>query len=145
MAKKQCKNCRGGPETFWYMKHTYVYDVDLARRYTSDGRDTVELDPGDVRSSVAESDINDEHIDHVDPSIPGIVAHVIFQDSSGELLNGHVLIDGHHRAARCLREGRPFEVYLLTEEESVATMQTCPGNLPHMKSRQQHLEAAAIA
>ncbi len=145
MAKKQCKNCRGGPETFWYMKHSYVYDVDLARLYTSDGRETVELDPDDVRTSVAESDINDEHIDHVDPSIPGIVAHVIFQDPSGELLNGHVLIDGHHRAARCLREGRPFEVYLLTEEESVAAMQTCPDNLPHKQGLKQYSQQATFA
>src|SRR5438874_9761995 len=71
MSKKDCKNCRGGPETFWYMKYTYVYDVDKARVFTSDGRESVELDPDDVRASVAESDINPVHIDHVDPSLPG--------------------------------------------------------------------------
>lgn len=144
MAKKNCKNCRGGPETFWYMRRRYVYDVDMARRFTSDGRETVELEPDDVRSSVEESDINEEHIDHVDPTFPGIVAHVLYQDPDGELLRGHVLIDGHHRAARCLRDGLPFEVYILSEVESIAAMQTCPDNLPHMADLQSR-EAELVA
>jgi SAM-dependent methyltransferase len=41
-------------------------------------------------------------------------------------MQGHRLIDGHHRAARCLEEGTPFVAYLLSEEESRAVLLRSP-------------------
>jgi hypothetical protein len=33
-------------------------------------------------------------------------------------LHGNTLIDGHHRAARCLQDGLPYYVYVLNQLES---------------------------
>jgi hypothetical protein len=54
----------------------------------------------------------------VDLQYPGIVAHYWFVTKDDELLHGTVLIDGHHRAARALREGVPFYVRVMSEQES---------------------------
>jgi hypothetical protein len=56
-----------------------------------------------------------EHVDEVDPSRPGIAAPILHQ---GQVI--YILIDGHHRNARALREGRSFSAYLLTNEASRA-------------------------
>jgi hypothetical protein len=53
----------------------------------------------------------------VDPSIPGIISHVFYPQDGG-IVQGHVFIDGHHRAARALQLNRPFFVHVLSEEES---------------------------
>ena len=114
----ECPHCKSGPESFRYMGNIYRFDVDKARRLVSDGREPVELEPDDVQYSVDVSRIYPEHVKHVNPEFPGIIAHIWYPDPSGELLHGHVLIDGHHRAARCLELDRPYFVYLLSEEES---------------------------
>ena len=113
-----CPHCRPGRETYWYMKHRYLFDVDLARKLVLDGRESVELEDDSVRTSVKWSVIYPEHIDHVHTEYPGIIAHVWHPQQNGELLHGHLLIDGNHRAARCLKLGLPFFAYVLTEEES---------------------------
>src|SRR5437588_8934695 len=100
----------------------YEYDVDRACTLVRDGREPVELDEDSARSSVDESELDECHLPHVNPDIPGVIAHVRYATDQGEELHGHVLIDGHHRAARCLREQRPFLAYLLTEEESQAIL-----------------------
>src|SRR5690349_17755266 len=111
-----CSRCRGGRETFWYLEHLYLFDVDRARALAADGREPVEVEEESVRASVESSELDECHVPHVDASIPGLIAHVWFPDPGGEVMHGHVLIDGHHRAARCLQEGRPFQAYLLSEE-----------------------------
>jgi hypothetical protein len=113
-----CPNCATGAETFWYMAHKYLYDVDHARRIVADGREPVELDDESTQFSVDTSDINPGHLPHVNTQYPGIIAHIRYQNDDGEMIHGHVLIDGHHRAARCLQLGVPFFVCLLSEEES---------------------------
>lgn len=113
-----CPNCVDGPETFWYMANKYLFDVDHARRLVADGRETVELDEESTQFSVKTSDINPRHLPHVNTEYPGIIAHIWYPDESGETIHGHLLIDGHHRAARCLELGLPFFVCLLTEDES---------------------------
>ena len=123
-----CPNCRVGRETFWYMKNLYLFDVDQARLLVADGRLAIETDEDDIHSAVRESVIEKAHISHVDPSIPGIIAHVRFKTLDGELLKGHVLIDGHHRAARCLEEGIEFRAYLLGEDESAAILMRRPAD-----------------
>ena len=116
--RDECLHCKSGPESFRYMGNIYRFDVDKARRLVSDGREPVELEPDDVQYSVDVCHIYPEHVKHVNPEFPGIIAHIWYPDPSSELLHGHVLIDGHHRAARCLELDRPYFVYLLSEEES---------------------------
>jgi len=122
-----CRRCRGGKEFFRYWDNCYEFDVDRARELVQDGRDPVEVEEESVQASVDECRIDEAHVSHVDPSFPGLIAHIRYQDADGVVYKGHVLIDGHHRAARCLRERRPFAAYLLTEEESLAILLRSPG------------------
>jgi ubiquinone/menaquinone biosynthesis C-methylase UbiE len=126
-AASECRICRNrGRETFSFMKDRYIFDVDKARQFVQDGREPVELDPEDVRYSLKKCRIHKHHVPHVDVKYPGIIAHVWFPNPDGELIHGHRLIDGHHRAARCLDLGVPYFVYILTEEESRAVLKRSP-------------------
>jgi hypothetical protein len=114
-----CSRCdRRGRETYDYLCKEYLFDVDRARALVADGREPVELEEESVRDSVRYSRICKEHINHVDPSEPGIIAHLFYRTEDGERIHAHLLIDGNHRAARSLRDGRPYHAYLLSEEES---------------------------
>lgn len=121
-----CPHCVTGRETFWYMAHKYLYDVDLARTLVRDGREAVELDDESVQHSVDTSVIHEQHLPHVNTEYPGIIAHIAYRTETGEMIHGHVLIDGHHRAARCLQLEIPFFVHLLTEEESEIVLLKSP-------------------
>jgi glutamate-1-semialdehyde 2,1-aminomutase len=125
-ATAACPRCTHGKETFWYMNGLYAYDVDRARDLVGDGREAVELEDDSTRASVGEVELHEAHIGHVDPATPGIIAHIQYPTNDGEMVHGHVLIDGHHRAARCLLEQRSFLAYLLTEEESRAILLRSP-------------------
>ncbi len=113
-----CPHCRSGRETYWYMKHRYLFDVDLARRIVQDGRDPMEVEEESVRLSVEDTVIYPEHVQHVNTIYPGIITHLWYPLDDGELVHGHLLIDGNHRAARCLELGVPFFAHILTESES---------------------------
>lgn len=117
-AGDKCPHCVSGPETYGYLKRAYVYDVDLARAIVSDGRESVELDETDVMYLVDNSRIHKQHLDHVDTQYPGILAHLWGPGEGGTWEHGHLLIDGNHRAARCLRDGLPFRAYLMSEFET---------------------------
>lgn len=124
--ENDCPHCVSGRETFWYMAHKYLYDVDLARSLVRDGRESVELDDESVRHSVDTSVIHAAHLPHVKTEYPGIIAHITYRTETGEMIHGHVLIDGHHRAARCLELNLPFYVHLLTTEESELVLLKSP-------------------
>jgi hypothetical protein len=116
-------------ETFRYLHELFVFNVDLANRLVADGREPVEVEEQSVRMSIAErADINSEHVPKVDPTRPGVIAHVQYRSETGELFAGHVLIDGNHRAARCLELNRPFFAYLLTADESRAVLLESPAS-----------------
>lgn len=117
-SRANCPHCVGGAETYGYLKRKWVYDVDRARKLVSDGREAVALETSDVKYLVNDSRIHEEHINHVNTKYPGIIAHLWGPQKDGEVVHGHVLIDGNHRAARCLRDKIPFRAYLLTEAES---------------------------
>jgi hypothetical protein len=122
-----CPRCRvRGPEFYHYLNHSYEFDVDVARALAADGREPVEVDPDSLRASVRLSKVYKQHIDHVDLSCPGIIAFVWFTTDDGETFRGHLLIDGNHRAARCLRDDRAFFAYVLTEDESRQILVKCP-------------------
>lgn len=124
---KDCSRCtREDGEAFRCYRNTFKFNIDLAREMLGDGREPVELDRDDIQYSLDRCEINESHIDHVDPTIPGIVTHVFFPDDEGNVHHAHRLIDGHHRAARCLRDGIPYFVHVLTEEESVRILERAP-------------------
>ena len=125
-----CPHCRSGRETYWYMKHRYLFDVDLARSIVQDGRDPVEVDDESVQLSVADTVIYPEHIQHVNTIYPGIITHLWFPLENGERVHGHLLIDGNHRAARCLELGLPFFAHVLSEEESQRIVMKSPETSP---------------
>ncbi|MBI1311540.1 hypothetical protein GC176_09550 [bacterium] len=124
--RRSCPHCSSGAETFRYMDSIFLFDVDLAREIVSDGREPIELEPDDVRYSVDTSRIYEQHLDHVNPKYPGIIAHIWYPEPDGNVLHGHVLVDGHHRAARCLRDELPYYVHILSEEESRTILLKAP-------------------
>lgn len=124
--KKKCPHCSSGAETFRFMYDIYNFDVDLAREIVGDGREPTLLDHDDVEYSVDISRIYPQHLDHVNPVYPGIIAHIWYPEPDGNVLHGHVLIDGHHRAARCLRDEIPFKAHILSEDESRQVLLNAP-------------------
>ncbi|MBX7106554.1 MAG: hypothetical protein K1X57_20935 [Gemmataceae bacterium] len=123
----QCPNCRDGAQNFhYYAGGEFIFDVDRARRLIDDGREPIELDETTMLENIESSELDECHIAHVDPTVPGILAHIWYRDESGMYVHDRLLIDGHHRAARCQREGRPFAVYVLDETESRAILRKCP-------------------
>ncbi len=125
-SSKSCPHCSSGPETFRFMDNIYNFDVDLAREIVRDGREAIELEPEDVEYSVDISRIYPQHVEHVNPIYPGIIAHIWYPEPDGTVLHGHVLIDGHHRAARCLQDGLQYRVHILSEDESRRVLLTAP-------------------
>jgi glutamate-1-semialdehyde 2,1-aminomutase len=123
----RCRRIKG--EVYLYLYNTYEFDVDRARVLVSDGREALEIEEESVRTAVERSDIDDCHIPHVNTDYPGIIAHLFHRTPDGEVVGAHLLIDGNHRAARCLREQRPFFAYLLSEEESRAILLRSPEKL----------------
>lgn len=123
---KNCPRCRDGHETYVYMYRRYEFDVDRARQIVKDGREPMEVEEDSVRASVENSRIHKPHLDHVNMAEPGIIAHLYYPSKQGERIQAHLLIDGNHRAARCLRDGLPFCAYILSEEESEAILLRSP-------------------
>jgi hypothetical protein len=141
---KDCSRCTRNGEAFRCFSKQYVFDVDLAREIVSDGREKVELEPDDVLYSIDHCEINEKHLEHVNPVYPGIVAHLYFPDpDTGKKIHAHRLIDGHHRATLCHRRGEPFYVYVLNEEESVRILLRSPnGSIPDELQPAAELQAA---
>lgn len=125
--RKLCRVCgKNGAETFNFMRRSFVFDVDRARELTHDGRKPIELDRSDVLFAVDTSRIYIEHVPHVTTRFPGIVARVRCVKSDGRAVEGDLLIDGHHRAAKCLQTGKPYMVYRLTTDETDSVLLTRP-------------------
>jgi len=119
-----------GSETFNFLKRQFVFDVDKARRITQDGRKPVELDRDDVLHAVDTARIYIEHVPHVRLKHPGIVARMRVTGADGSVMEGDLLIDGHHRAAKCLQSGVPYRVFLLTVEETDSILKQRPDRVP---------------
>ena len=113
----ECPQCQEGPEYYRMLFDTYKFDVDLARAIVADGRPSVELETVDVMHSLEWAHIHRPHLDHIDTRFPGIIAHYWHKSGDG-VMHGHVLIDGHHRAAKLHEADLPFLVHILTEDES---------------------------
>lgn len=121
-----CPQCQSGPEYYRMLFDLYKFDVDLAREIVSDGREAIEMDSDDVAYAVERCEIYEPHLAHVDTKYPGIIAHYWYPEADGTFLQGTVLIDGHHRAAKTLQLNIPFYAHLLTEEESLRITERAP-------------------
>ncbi|QDS98883.1 hypothetical protein [Adhaeretor mobilis] len=115
---KCCRRKERGGATYKYWGKNYIFDVQRAMELVQDGREPTEVEDESVRLSVKNSWIDDVHVTHVDPTKPGIIAHVFAKADDGDDIHAHVLIDGNHRAARCLQLEKPYFAYVLTEQES---------------------------
>jgi hypothetical protein len=126
----ECPRCQlktnEGDEVFRHRKGTFKFDVDLAIQIASDGREPVEVDEESLRHTLLKSVVHEEHLPHVRLGRPGIIAHVQYPLENGQTVTAHLLIDGNHRAARSLKEGLPFFVYLLNEEETARIVMRAP-------------------
>ncbi len=119
--RKKCRVCEqrrlGGGEIYELRGDagTSVYDVDLAKRTVS-GRRTAELVSFDALTDLLQGSRHVEaHLAHVDPAKPGIV---------GQRFNGLFLLDGLHRATRCVREHRNFSAFVLSQEETLSALRS---------------------
>ena len=117
--RNDCKICAqralGGREVFELKGAggTSIFDVERAKQIASDGR-LPQLTPPDALVLLLLSIHYEEtHLPHVNPDISGIL---------GQRFSGAVLLDGVHRAVRCLREKRDFYAYLLTQEETLSCL-----------------------
>jgi hypothetical protein len=96
----------------------YVWDSDAANALVSarDPKDKAQHIPDAMLRRFLEvnSELDaPEHLDHVDPSTPGIVA---------QRFGGMFLLDGTYRAHKAVRDGVPFSAHVLSLDESDALM-----------------------
>jgi hypothetical protein len=123
-----CPECRGrrdGLQIYSSIrlkdKVRMAWDIELALQLASDGRTSITVHPALVDDMLRVNQVDPRHLDHVDPTVPGIVCAV---DYTPNLEPIFCLIDGSHRAARCRRDNLPFQACVLTEEESRRCQQT---------------------
>ncbi|WP_263356614.1 hypothetical protein [Acidicapsa ligni] len=100
------ENPQDKPE--WYQFLALRFNIRIAQGLTR-----IEMlhrvDPPALATWLESTQIWEAHLDHLPPDLgPGIM--VTLPNNCGRLL-----IDGNHRAAQSLREGREFLVYLLPE------------------------------
>lgn len=117
--RKKCRVCEqrrlGGGEIYELKGDagTSVYDVDLAKQTVS-VRQSAELVPLDMLTDLLQGSRHVEaHLAHVDPAKPGIL---------GQRFSGPFLLDGVHRATRCIREHRNFFAFVLSQEETLSCL-----------------------
>jgi hypothetical protein len=113
----KCRQRREGPELFRFERYdgaAFAWDIRMARELCSDGRSPSFVPPEALDAILSVNRTEPGHVDHVDPKIPGIACAC--GSATGQSL--WVLIDGSHRAARCRRDGLPFLVHLLSDDES---------------------------
>jgi hypothetical protein len=91
----------------------YFFNVEKAKTVAGEGRPSIAIAESSLRRMVMVNDYSPVHLAHVDPGRPGIMV---------QRFGGIVLLDGIHRAVRCLNEGRIFQAYTLTYEESLACL-----------------------
>lgn len=100
---------------------TITFDVDFAYEVIAKFRPPVECsnDPTEIQYLLDQNQIEQQHVDHVDPNQPGLIFELVFTKKQSRQKEAvFVLVDGNHRAARSLRDGHPFCYYLLHDEHA---------------------------
>lgn len=90
-----------------------LFDVEKAKQIVSGGRRPELLAPDDLAQLLAASHYEEAHLAHVNPDSPGIL---------GQSFSGFFLLDGVHRAVRCLHVGKGFHAFALTQEETLSCL-----------------------
>jgi hypothetical protein len=150
--QKKCSHCsffekEDRPhETFVFLWGALVWDIDKAKEIVA-GREPQQDDIAKVSEVVdypvfRDADgkekwridrihVLEEHLDHVDPNEPIIIG---WMPSWGES-KGAIVLDGHHRIARNIRDktGRIF-IHVLSQEESDSI---CTDNRPRPRTKRK--------
>jgi hypothetical protein len=90
-----------------------VFDVEKAKQIAADGRRPVLVPPDALAPFLEASHYEEAHLPHVDLAAPGIL---------GQRFSGLFILDGVHRAARCLHEQRDFHACVLTQQETLSCL-----------------------
>jgi len=90
-----------------------VFDVEKARKIAADGRRSLPVPTDMLAQLLSSTHYEQAHLPHVDPAAPGIL---------GQRCNGLCILDGAHRAARCLHEQLDFHAYILTQQETLSCL-----------------------
>jgi len=91
----------------------YFFNVNKAKTIVTDNRPPIVIPRSTIRVIVSVNDYSPLHLSHVDPRKPGIMV---------QRFGGLVLLDGIHRAVRCLEEKAPFRAFILNYQESLACL-----------------------
>ena len=97
----------------------FTFNVTLAKEITA-GWDSSELPLADCLRFLQTNVTEAAHYAHVDVSLPGIVAQVPVRKANKETQVVITLIDGSHRAARCIREGLVFRARVMNFDVSLS-------------------------
>lgn len=89
-----------------------IFDVEKAKQTASDGRPAKVVSVEALGPLLEASHYEEAHISHV-TALPGIL---------GQRLGGPFLLDGIHRAVRCLHEGKDFHAFVLSQEETLSCL-----------------------
>jgi hypothetical protein len=117
--RSDCKICAqrelGGAEVYELKGPggSSLFDVEKAKQIVSNGRPAELLPPGTPALLLGVSHYEESHLAHVNPDSPGIL---------GQRFSGPFLLDGVHRAARCLQQGKDFHAFVLTQEETLSCL-----------------------
>jgi len=117
--RSSCKICSqrelGGGEVYELKGPggSSVFDVEKAKQIVADGRRPVLVPADALVPLLAASHYEEAHLPHVDLRSPGI---------QGQRFSGTFLLDGVHRAARCLQQGKDFHAFVLTQEETLSCL-----------------------
>lgn len=139
VVSSECARCNlrtyEGGEVFYHKDNAFKFDVDLATEMVNDGREPVQVDPESLRRCLRHTEIDEQHLPHVNIDKPGIIAHVTYHLDDGQTVVAHLLIDGNHRAARSLKENQPFFAFLLDTTETAQILKRAPVTLAVSSSR----------
>ncbi len=94
---------------------TYTFNINIAKQLAVGKRNASAIEGKSLVSLLALNYFDETHLGHVDPAVPGIFTR---------RFGGLVLLDGIHRAARCIIDERPFLAFELRYEESLQCLLT---------------------
>lgn len=108
------------PEGYREAGATLYVDVDRAAEIVMDGRQPEWIQGEEnIQPYIDNHEMCTTHIDHVPGAKPGLLIEInLTVAETGGPDQISFFIDGHHRLAQALRDGRPFFFYALTPEES---------------------------
>jgi len=101
-------------------------------------KDIVAYPPVEGKMYFMRISINEEHLDHVDMNKPIILV----PRPKATLISGDLVIDGHHRIARAMRDGlKMIKCVVLTHEETQSLLQRdARDDSPEVKSFLKRVE-----